>query len=495
MQKKIKVLYAAFEASPFCKTGGLGDVAGSLPIYLKKEGIDIRVIMPLFSSINDEYRRKMVKICDFTVDLNWRKQYCGVFKLIYKDVIFYFIDNEYYFKRDYPYGFFDDGERIAFYSKALLESLIHLNFSPDVLHLNDWHTALSAVYLREMYNGLEKFQRMKSIFTIHNIKFQGKYSKFVLNDITGLAQIPAAVAQLTDGDSVNFMRGALNYSDRITTVSPTYAGEICSSFYGEGLEDVLNRRRNVLSGILNGIDYEKYNPYKDSEIYIKLKKNGNIAIPSHEKQPNTTLSEFKIKNKMCLQADLGLDLDPNICMIGIVSRLTDQKGFDLINCIMSELLQYKIQIVVLGVGEKKYENAFKHFASCYPKKLSANICFNESLSKKIYASSDAILVPSLFEPCGLSQMYAMRYGALPIVRATGGLKDSVNPYNKFTLEGNGFSFDNYNAHELLYTIQHMMQLYYDYKDNFTKVSMNAFNTDFSWTVSAKKYYELYQNLI
>ncbi|MDO5564121.1 MAG: glycogen/starch synthase [Eubacteriales bacterium] len=503
--KKIKVLFAAFEASPFIKTGGLGDVAGSLPIYLKKDGVDIRVIMPLFSSISNEYRDKMTKICDFYVPLAWRNMYCGIYKLIYKNTIFYFLDNEYYFKRDKAYGFFDDGERIAFYSKAIIESILHLNFSPNIMHLNDWHTALSAVFLREMYREVDKCNNIKTVFTIHNIKFQGMFSKYVLDDITGLKGNFAAESQLMQSGAINYMRGALNYADRITTVSPTYAKEICTPFFSEGLEDVLCRRKNILSGILNGIDYEKYNPYKDNEVYVNLKPiTKNIT---KEKDINEITKEeliedkikrittFKSNNKMCLQADLGLDVDPNICMISLISRLTDQKGLDLITYILEEMLQYKIQFVILGLGDKKYEDAFNKFANQYKNKVSANIFFDESLSKKIYASSDLIMVPSLFEPCGLSQMIAMRYATLPIVREIGGLKDSVNSYNKYTNIGNGFSFVNYNAHELLFTIQNALSLYYDKKEIFNNLSMQAFDTNFNFEESAKEYIKLYSQLM
>ncbi len=479
-----KVLFATFEAVPFVKTGGLGDVGGSLPSALNKAGCDCRVVLPKFATIPQEYKDQMEHVTDFYMYLGWRSQYCGVEKLERDGVTWYFLDNEYYFGREYPYGFFDDGERIAFFSKAICEFIQYVDFMPDVLHCNDWHTALAPVFIREMYHNVEGYDNIKTVFTIHNLKFQGMFDGAMLGNVLGLDTYPAARAQLMqgsrEGSAVNFMRGALNYSDRITTVSPTYAGEICCDFYGEGLNDVLNRRRDIVSGILNGIDNKMYDPWNDPNVYVRF-------------SPKTV--ERKYTNKTKLQEELGLRVDPNVPMIGLISRLTDQKGLDLVNCILHELLQEDVQLVVLGVGQKEYEDSFRYFAGRYPDKVSANIYFSEPMSRKIYACSDLMLVPSLFEPCGLSQMICMRYGTLPVVRETGGLKDSVIPYNEYTGEGNGFSFANYNAHELLFTIKRAVGLFRNDREAWDKLVQNAFASDFSWKNSAQKYIELYQGLI
>ena len=477
----VRVLFAAFEVSPFMKTGGLGDVAGALPQYLNDLGVDTRVITPLFSSIKEEYRKKMKKVAEFYVPFSWRNQYLGVYEYKHYNTIIYFLDNEYYFKRDKAYGYFDDGERIAFFSKALLETIEYIDFEPDVLHLNDWHTALSAVYLREMYQGLEKFRKLKTIFTVHNLKFQGKFDPKMITDPLDLERYPNAKRQLLEKDAVNFMRGALNYADCITTVSPTYADEVKNSFFGEGLEEIFNRRASIFRGIVNGIDYFAYNPYEDTNIFM----NYNFK----------TLPLKKI-NKLGLQKELGLKEDDSVCMIGLISRLTEQKGLDLLDAIFEEMINsLDVQFVMLGQGDKKYEDAFRYFENKYKGKVSSSICFSEERSRKIYAGSDLILVPSVFEPCGLSQLIAMRYLTLPIVRKTGGLKDTVIPYNKFTKEGTGFAFQNINAHELLFTIKEAVTLYYDDKETFNVLIKNASEKDYSWGKSAKEYKHLYLELI
>ena len=479
--KNIKVLYAAFEASPFIKTGGLGDVAGALPQYLHKEGVDIRVIMPLFSSIPKEYRSKMEKIDEFTVKLGWRNQYLGVHKLVYNDVIFYFLDNEYYFKRENPYGYFDDGERIAFFSKAIVDTINHIDFTPDILHLNDWHTALSVVYLREMYHDIDKYKNIKTVFTVHNLKYQGKFSPYVMGDTIDLEQYPNARRQMLEKDACNFMRGALNYSDYITTVSRTYAEEVQNSFYGEGLDEIFRRRKDIFRGIVNGIDYNSYNPKTDKNIY----KNYDIND-----------LESKYQNKTDLQKALGLEVNKDKCMIGLVTRLTSQKGIDLILPIFEEMMDtLDVQFVMLGIGDKKYEDAFKYYAYKYKGRVSANIYFSEEMSRKIYAASDLFLVPSIFEPCGLSQLIAMRYLTLPIVRQTGGLKDTVMPYNKYTNEGTGFGFLNINAHELLFTIKDAVHLYITERAIFNGLIKNASLKDYSWSNSAKEYIKLYNECL
>ena len=477
----VRVLFAAFEVSPFMKTGGLGDVAGALPQYLNDLGVDTRVITPLFSSIKEEYRKKMKKVAEFYVPFSWRNQYLGVYEYKHYNTIIYFLDNEYYFKRDKAYGYFDDGERIAFFSKALLETIEYIDFEPDVLHLNDWHTALSAVYLREMYQGLEKFRKLKTIFTVHNLKFQGKFDPKMITDPLDLERYPNAKRQLLEKDAVNFMRGALNYADCITTVSPTYADEVKNSFFGEGLEEIFNRRASIFRGIVNGIDYFAYNPYEDTNIFM----NYNFK----------TLPLKKI-NKLGLQKELGLKEDDSVCMIGLISRLTEQKGLDLLDAIFEEMINsLDVQFVMLGQCDKKYEDAFRYFENKYKGKVSSSICFSEERSRKIYAASDLILVPSVFEPCGLSQLIAMRYLTLPIVRKTGGLKDTVIPYNKFTKEGTGFAFQNINAHELLFTIKEAVTLYYEDKETFNVLIKNASEKDYSWGKSAKEYKHLYLELI
>ena len=480
-EKKLKVLFAAFEVNPFVKTGGLADVAGALPNSLVKEGVDCRVIMPLLSSIPYEYRKNMIKVAECYVPLGWRNQYMGLYSLLYNHVTYYFIDNEYYFKRDAAYGYFDDGERIGYFSKAILEALEYIDFAPDVLHLNDWHDSLAAVYLREMYRDIPKFQHIKTLITIHNIKFQGMYSKFVLDDVVGLGYYPDARRQLMQGDAVNFMRGGLNYTDFITTVSPSYAEEIKSPYYGEKLEDILLRRSDIVKGILNGIDYDRYNPKTDKFIY----KNYDIND-----------LDAKYENKMCLQSELGLRVDKDVPLFCLVTRLTEQKGIDLVTGIFEELMdKSEVEFVILGVGDKKYEDAFRYFADKYKGRVSSNQFFSEELSRKIYAASDMILIPSRFEPCGLTQMIAMRYLTLPIVRETGGLKDSVIPYNQYTNEGNGFSFTNYNAHELLYTIQHALDLYYNDRATFNLLIQHASNSNFTWTKSAREYIKIYEHLM
>ena len=476
-----RVLFAAFEASPFMKTGGLGDVAGALPKYLCDIGVDTRLIMPLFAGIGEDYRSKMKKIAEFYVPFSWRNQYLGLYELQHKNTIVYFLDNEYYFKRDKAYGYFDDGERIAFFSKALLESIEYMEFDPDILHLNDWHTALSAVYLREMYQGLEKFRKIKTIFTIHNLKFQGKFDPNMIKDPLDLDRYPNAKRQLLEKDAVNFMLGALNYSDYLTTVSPTYAEEVKDAFFGEGMQEVFSRRASIFRGIVNGIDYDVYNPMTDKNIFV------NYGPLSYEN---------KKKNKINFQKELGLEEREDVCIIGLVSRLTEQKGMDLLCTIFEEMMDTKdVEFIMLGQGDKKYEDAFRYFENKYRGRVSSSICFSEERSRRIYAASDLLLVPSIFEPCGLSQLIAMRYLTLPVVRKTGGLKDTVIPYNKFTKEGTGFAFQNINAHELLFTIKDAVDLFYNDKETFKTLVDNTTKYDYSWNTSAKEYKKLYKELL
>ena len=481
MDYQVNVLFAAFEAEPFAKTGGLGDVCGSLPGALTAAGADARVILPKFSTIPKEFRDKMTHVADFRLRLVWRDKYCGLETLEHGGVTFYFVDNEDYFKRDRIYGYDDDGERVAFFSKAVLECLPYMaGFSPDILHCHDWHASLIPVFLREHYREKPGYTGIKTVFTIHNLKFQGIFSMSYLGDMLGLHETPAAVEQLVQFDTVNYLRGALNYSDRLTTVSPTYADEITGEFYGERAQDILCRRRNVLSGILNGIDSAKYDPSAGTDIYAAFDQ----ASPGG-----------KAENKARLQAELGLTETPEVPLAVIISRLTEQKGLDLVTAVLDELVNLPVQLAVLGVGDRKYEDAFRHFAGKYPGRLAACLVFDEPMSKKLYAGADMILIPSLFEPCGLTQMIAMRYGTLPVVRETGGLRDSVTPYNEFTGEGNGFSFTNFNAHELLDTVRRAAQVYRENPEAWEKMKMTAMGTDFSWNASAEKYMALYRDML
>lgn len=478
--RKMNVVFASAEAAPFVKTGGLGDVAGSLPAALQKAGANVIVMVPLYGTISDEYKNKMEHVAEFYVSLGWRNEYCGLERLVHNGVTYLFVDNKRYFDRDYPYGFFDDGERFAFFSKAITESLQYLpdGFRPDILHCNDWHTALAPVFLREFYQGMPLYENVSTIFSIHNIAFQGQFSAKVLEDICGLAHIPAAAFQLTCGhDAVNFMQGALNYSDAITTVSPTYAGEIQTPAYGEHLDCVLRRRREALQGIVNGIDTDHFNPETDPAIA----QNFSVSDRSG-----------KAICKAKLQEELGLTVRDDQPLMTMVTRLTRQKGMDLVTYALDRILSNGVQVAVLGTGDYEYENALRYFASKYPGQMAARIQFDPALSQRMYAGSDMFLMPSLFEPCGLSQMIAMRYGTLPVVRETGGLKDTVIPYNYETGEGTGFSFANFNGDEMGDAVFRGARLFWDNHDAWNNVVTQAMNQDFSWTRSASKYMDLYR---
>lgn len=478
--RKMNVVFASAEAAPFVKTGGLGDVAGSLPAALQKAGANVIVMVPLYGTISDEYKNKMEHVAEFYVSLGWRNEYCGLERLVHNDVTYLFVDNKRYFDRDYPYGFFDDGERFAFFSKAITESLQYLpdGFRPDILHCNDWHTALAPVFLREFYQGMPLYENVSTIFSIHNIAFQGQFSAKVLEDICGLAHIPAAAFQLTCGhDAVNFMQGALNYSDAITTVSPTYAGEIQTPAYGEHLDGVLRRRREALQGIVNGIDTDHFNPETDPAIA----RNFSVSDRSG-----------KAICKAKLQEELGLTVRDDQPLMTMVTRLTRQKGMDLVTYALDRILSNGVQVAVLGTGDYEYENALRYFASKYPGQMAARIQFDPALSQRMYAGSDMFLMPSLFEPCGLSQMIAMRYGTLPVVRETGGLKDTVIPYNYETGEGTGFSFANFNGDEMGDAVFRGARLFWDNHDAWNNVVTQAMSQDFSWTRSASKYMDLYR---
>lgn len=478
-----KILFVASEGVPFIKTGGLADVVGSLPKCIDKEYYDVRVILPKYTCMKQEMKDKLSYVTHFYMDFHWKNEYVGILYAEVDGVKYYFIDNEMFFNGFKPYS--DNAlfeiERFAFFSKAALSILPVIDFRPDIIHCHDWQTGLIPVYLKERFQGNEFYRGIKSIMTIHNLKFQGKWSVKEVKDITGLPDYYFTPDKLEAYKDANLLKGGIVYADAITTVSSTYAEEIKTPFYGENLDGLLRARSNDLRGIVNGIDTDDFNPETDKNIEY------NYNAMNFRKE--------KIKNKRALQAELGLEQDDKKFMIGIVSRLTDQKGFDLIAYVMDELCQSNVQIVVLGTGEERYENMFRHFDWKYNNKVSANIYYSDSLSHKIYAASDAFLMPSLFEPCGLSQLMSLRYGTVPIVRETGGLKDTVEPYNEYESTGTGFSFTNYNAHEMLGTIYYAEKIYYEKKREWNKIVDRAMAADFSWNVSAKKYQEMYDWLI
>ena len=477
--KKMQIVFASAECAPFVKTGGLGDVAGSLPAALVRAGAEVIVMVPKYATIKDEYKAQMEHFSDFYVSLGWRNEYCGLEKLEHDGVTYMFIDNERYFARDYPYGFFDDGERFAFFSKAITESLQHLpaGFECDILHCNDWQTALAPVFLREFYQGLPLYDRVKTVFSIHNVAFQGQFSDTVMEDILGVAHIPAAASQLRcDACSVNYMLGALRYADAITTVSPTYAGEIQTPEFGEGLDGVLRERSYALQGILNGIDVAGFDPATDKRIAA------NYTVEDRS---------GKAVCKAKLQEELGLEARDDRPLMVMVTRLTRQKGMDLVMYALDRILAGGVQVAVLGTGDRDYEDGLRYFQDKYPGTMAARIEFDPALSQRMYAAADMFLMPSKFEPCGLSQIIAMRYGTLPIVRETGGLKDTVIPYNEFTGEGTGFSFSNFNGDEMGDAVFRAARLFWDNRDAWNQLVTQAMSQDFSWTRSADKYLDLY----
>lgn len=477
--KKMQIVFASAECAPFVKTGGLGDVAGSLPAALVRAGAEVIVMVPKYATIKDEYKAQMEHFSDFYVSLGWRNEYCGLEKLEHDGVTYMFIDNERYFARDYPYGFFDDGERFAFFSKAITESLQHLpaGFECDILHCNDWQTALAPVFLREFYQGLPLYDRVKTVFSIHNVAFQGQFSDTVMEDILGVAHIPAAASQLRcDACSINYMLGALRYADAITTVSPTYATEIQTPEFGEGLDGVLRERSYALQGILNGIDVAGFDPATDKRIAA------NYTVDDRS---------GKAVCKAKLQEELGLEVRDDRPLMVMVTRLTRQKGLDLVMYALDRILSGGVQVAVLGTGDRDYEDGLRYFQDKYPGTMAARIEFDPALSQRMYAAADMFLMPSKFEPCGLSQIIAMRYGTLPIVRETGGLKDTVIPYNEFTGEGTGFSFSNFNGDEMGDAVFRAARLFWDNRDAWNQLVTQAMSQDFSWTRSADKYLDLY----
>ena len=480
----LKVLYIASEAVPFIKTGGLADVAGSLPKALKKQGVDVRVVMPKYGKIAQEYLDKMEHIYDGEFTISWRTKFLGIDKLELDGVTFYFIDNQEYFYREGFYGYGDDAERFAFFSRAALEILPQDNFWPDVIHTNDWHTALVNVYLRLDHIGDERYEKIKTVFTIHNLKYQGVFPKDVMGDVLGLDWQYFNNGDLEYYDAVNFMKGAIIYADNVTTVSRTYAQEIQYEFFGEGLDGLLRKRAGDLFGIVNGLDTDLYNPATDK-----------FLTDPFTKYDVNNVAEKKIDNKAALQRMLNLPVERQTPLVAMVTRLVEPKGLDLVVRILDELLEHEdMQFVLLGVGDRVYEDWFKELAWRHPTKVSSNIYFSDEMAQRIYAAASIFLMPSAYEPCGIGQLIAMRYGTIPVARATGGLVDTIIPYNKSTQEGNGYLFADYNAHDMMYTIKKALTLFRDF-NSWKALMQNAMNTDYSWARSAKEYIALYERLI
>ncbi|MDY4893023.1 MAG: glycogen synthase GlgA [Agathobacter sp.] len=477
-----KVLLVSSEAVPYVKTGGLADVVGSLPKYFNKDEYDVRVIIPKYACMDSSFLPKLRFLCHFYVNLNWRRQYVGIFETEYHGVHFYLVDNEFYFAGDAPYhNIYEDVEKFAYFSKAVLASLPYIDFAPDILHCNDWQTGLVPVYLRTMFGDDNFYAGIKTVFTIHNLQYQGRWRIREVMDITGLPEQIFNAKELESYGEANYLKGGVVYADYVTTVSPTYAHEITTVEGGEGLSGLMCAKRNKLRGILNGIDYEEYNPQTDPYIPVNyIRKDALVG---------------KKRNKTALQKELGLPVKDDVFMLGIVSRMTSQKGFDLISYALEELLpEFKIQMVVIGSGEGQYENMFRSFQSRYPEKLNVYIGYSEERSHKVYAACDALLMPSMFEPCGLSQMISMRYGTIPIVRETGGLKDTVEPYNEFENTGCGFSFANFNAQEMMEIIRYAYEVYEERKDDWHGLVNRAMDRNFSWNASAREYEKLYDKL-
>lgn len=479
---KIKILMAASEAIPYMKTGGLADVVGSLPKYFDKDRYDVRVILPKYKRMDDKLLPQLKFVCHFYVNLNWRRQYVGIFTSQYDGVTYYFVDNEFYFAGDKPYNnIYEDVEKFAFFSKAVLEALPVIDFAPDVIHCNDWQTGLLPVFLKTVYGSDNFYAGIKTVFTIHNMKFQGRWKIKEVADVTGLPEHIFNSGELEFYGEANYLKGGIVYADEITTVSPTYADEICTPEGGEGLDGLMLERRRHLRGIVNGIDYDVFNPMKDTYL---------------DKHFSVRELSGKVVNKRQLQEKYGLAVDKDVMLIGIVSRLTKQKGFDLVAYVMEEMLStMNVQFIVQGTGEQQYEEMFNYFHGRYPQKLGVYIGYSEENAHEIYAGCDAFLMPSLFEPCGLSQLMSMRYGTLPIVRETGGLKDTVVPYNEYENTGDGFSFANYNAHDMLHVIKYALDVFENHKDRWQEMMQRAMRHDFSWKASAKEYEKLYDMLL
>lgn len=472
----MKLLFASSEGAPFIKTGGLGDVAYALPRALsEREDMEVTVVLPYYAAVKNKFADEVKFVCNFGVPLSWRNAYCGVFKAQRGKVTYYFIDNEYYFLRSSAYGDFDDGERFAFFSKAILEMLQHIGYYPDVIHLNDWQTALIPVFLKAHYGNMQPYQHIKTVFTIHNIEYQGKMPYTFCDEVLGLSAEYRQYLQY--GDCLNFMVSAIKLADKVTTVSATYAEEIKNPFFAHGLEHVINDYSWKLSGIVNGIDMASFDPATAKGI-VNFDKDHLGG---------------KAENKANLQRDMNLPVREDVPVIGMVTRLVSHKGLDLVEYIFDELMQREVQVVLLGTGDRRFEDFFRFMQWKYPEKVAANLKFDLALSNRIYASSDLFLMPSKSEPCGLAQMISMCFGTVPIVRETGGLKDTVIPYNPETGEGRGFTFATYNAHDMLAAIDRAITMYYNDKNNFAHLQQNGMNTDFSWAISAQKYVDLYMN--
>lgn len=474
----MKVLFTVSECVPFIKSGGLADVAGSLPKELRRLGTDVRVIMPKYGSISEEFKQEMKRVAEFTVQVGWRNQYCGIEELSYNGITFYFVDNEQYFKRDHLYGYFDDGERFAFFNHAVLQGLAQIQFYPDVIHCHDWHTGMIPFLLKKKYQMIKEYAEIKSVFTIHNLQFQGIMPKEALNDLLNLDDRYFNMEELEFYGNINFMKGALVAADKITTVSPTYLKEIQTDYFGEKLNGVLVKRNEDLSGILNGIDEDIYNPETD----LNLAKNYST----------TTLFD-KEENKRSIQQKFGLP-QSDVPLIAMITRLTKQKGLELVQAVFHEILSENIQMIVLGTGDPEFEQFFREMEGMYGEKFKAYIGFNEELAHQLYAGADLFLMPSKFEPCGLGQLIALKYGTVPIVRETGGLNDTVQPYNEFSGEGNGFSFTKFNAHDMLYTIRRAIYFYQD-QEIWDQLITSAMEMKYSWAQSAFKYNQLYSGLV
>jgi starch synthase len=475
----VKVLMAASEGMPYAKTGGLADVIGSLPAALIREGIDARIIMPLYGSINTSLRESITHIGHGFVRIGWRNQYCGIESCEYKNIKYYFIDNEYYFKRQNLYGYDDEAERYTFFCRGVLESIPQLGFEPDIIHCHDWQSAMIPVFLDSGYRMKKNYKNLKTLFTIHNLKYQGVFQESILHDLLDIGKEYFTPEKLEFYGCVNFMKGGLVYSDYITTVSPSYSQEIQDSYFGEKLDGLLREKNWCLKGILNGIDYDEYNPSEDKRIYRCY---------------NTDTLDDKVKNKLLFQKEAGIESSMDIPLIGIISRLYQQKGLDLIVWVMDEIVKYGAELAVLGTGDEKYEEFFNNAQKKYEGRVSSRISFDDAWAHRIYAASDIFLMPSEFEPCGLGQMIAMRYGALPIVHETGGLKDTVKAYNEFRGDGNGFSFKNNNAEDMLYTIKRALD-FYKKKEVWMSLVKRAMESDLSWENSAKEYKMLYEKMI
>lgn len=475
----MKILYVTAEASPFIKTGGLGDVAGSLPLEIRKLGHDIRVVLPLHSKIKDEYKEKMKFVVEYNVELGWRNQQAKIFKLVHEDTIFYFIDNEYYFKRENPYGEFDDGERYGFFSKAVAILPKFIAFKPEIIHCNDWHSGLVNLYIKDFAKGDDYYNSIKTIFTIHNLRYQGIYDHWILGDILGLSEEYFHDDGIKFFEGINYMKAGIVYCHSLTTVSKSYAEEIKESYFGEMLEETIKKEQYKLKGIVNGIDYNIYNPAVDKHIEFNYDLN-NL--------------EDKFKNKKVIQNLYGLPEKEGIPILAMVTRLVSMKGIDLLKAILDELLEEDIQLIVLGTGDKEYEGLFKHYEYKYPSKVAARMYFSEEESHKIYSGADMLLMPSMIEPCGISQLISLKYGTVPIVREVGGLKDTIIPYDKTTKIGNGFTFKNLNAHELLFTIKDALKIYKEEKDSWKQLIENGMKSKYSWESSSLEYVELYKGI-